>query len=68
LVQFFHTSYTLPSGNDPDEAAERSAGRIWDEINAPNLRENILPTRERARLILGKDSDHAVETVRLRKV
>ena len=33
-----------------DEAAERTAEAIWDTINGPNLRENILPTRERAHL------------------
>ncbi|MDH3002672.1 type I pantothenate kinase [Pasteurella multocida] len=44
-----------------------TAGRIWDEINGLNLRENILPTRERANLILTKGTDHAVELVRLRK-
>jgi type I pantothenate kinase len=33
-----------------------------------NLRENILPTRERARLILRKGEDHSVEEVRLRKI
>src|SRR5713101_1294835 len=51
-----------------DEAAERVAGEIWDTINGPNLRENILPTRERAHLILVKGPDHAVETIRLRKL
>ena len=44
------------------------AGQIWDEINGPNLRENILPTRERAHLILEKGPDHAVRKIRLRKL
>ena len=30
--------------------------------------QNILPTRGRATLVLTKDSDHAVERVRLRKL
>lgn len=51
-----------------DEAAEQEAGRLWDEINGPNLRDNILPTRERADLVLVKGADHAVERVRLRKL
>jgi type I pantothenate kinase len=50
-----------------DEAAEK-ARSIWGEINGPNLRENILPTRERARLILRKGAGHSVEEVRLRKL
>jgi type I pantothenate kinase len=49
------------------EAIE-TAERIWREINLPNLRENIEPTRERAHLVLEKDSTHLVENVRLRQV
>jgi type I pantothenate kinase len=51
-----------------DEEAVRTAGEIWDAINGPNLHENILPTRERGRLILRKGPDHAVQSVRLRKL
>jgi type I pantothenate kinase len=51
----------------PAEAAE-TASRLWTSINLVNLRENILPTRERAHLILEKGRDHAVRRVRLRKL
>lgn len=51
-----------------DDAAERTAGIIWDTINGPNLRENILPTRERAHLVLVKGGDHRVDEVWLRKL
>ncbi|MBM7785909.1 type I pantothenate kinase [Tenggerimyces flavus] len=44
------------------------AGQIWDSINGPNLEQNILPTRGRARLVLHKAVDHTVTRVRLRKV
>lgn len=44
------------------------AESIWDEINGPNLRQNIKPTRDRATLVLRKGPDHAVTRVRLRKV
>src|SRR5690606_38367004 len=40
----------------------------WDAINLPNLRDNILPTRSRADLILRKGSRHAIERVELRKL
>ena len=50
-----------------DEAAA-FANRVWEEINGVNLRENILPTRERANLILEKGADHRVERVRLKKL
>ena len=50
-----------------EEAVERSSA-IWHEINEKNLNENILPTRERAHLILGKSKDHSVKSVMLRKI
>ncbi len=34
------------------------ASSIWYEINLPNLRQNILPTREAAHLVLKKSADH----------
>ena len=50
-----------------DDEAVATAEGIWDSINAPNLRENILPTRSRATLVLQKGPDHTVQHVRLRK-
>ena len=49
------------------EEAIEVARAIWRDINGINLRENILPTRERADLILEKGRDHRVTAVRLRK-
>jgi len=69
-----HTAFKDPSSyfhryaGLSDEDATETAGRIWAEINEPNLVKNILPTRERADLILRKARDHAVEEVRLRKL
>ncbi len=51
-----------------DDEAIAKAGSIWDSINAPNLLENILPTRGRATLVLTKGADHSVQHVRLRKL
>ncbi|HEX7779523.1 MAG TPA: type I pantothenate kinase [Vicinamibacterales bacterium] len=48
--------------------AKATAHEIWRTINGVNLRENIEPTRERARLILEKDSAHQVRRVRLRRI
>ncbi|MBI4886476.1 MAG: type I pantothenate kinase [Acidobacteria bacterium] len=59
---YFHRYADLTA----DEAAD-TARAIWRSINLVNLRENVLPTRERAHLILEKGRDHAVRTVRLRK-
>ncbi len=55
------------AGLSDDEAREKALS-IWNEINGVNLRENILPTRTRALLILEKGADHSVEEVRLRKL
>ena len=41
---------------------------IWTRINLVNLHENILPTRQRADLILKKREDHMVEEVSLRRL
>lgn len=51
------------------EAAEAmaTAESFWENINLPNLNENILPTLSRATLVLRKGSNHAVERVLLRK-
>jgi type I pantothenate kinase len=51
-----------------DEEAVEKALSIWNEINGVNLRENILPTRTRAHLILEKSRDHAIRQVKLRKL
>lgn len=51
-----------------DAEAVAMALRIWDEINEVNLRENVLPTRDRADLILEKAERHSVQRVRLRKL
>ena len=50
------------------EEATEKAHSIWRQINGPNLRDNIQPTRERAQLILRKGTGHSVEEVRLRKL
>jgi len=51
-----------------DKEAEDTARSIWNRINLPNLRENILPTRPRADLVLTKGSQHSIEEVALRKL
>ena len=51
-----------------DEEATIRASEIWDAVNAPNLEQNIAPTRSRATIILRKGPGHAVETVHLRKL
>jgi type I pantothenate kinase len=50
-----------------DEAVETANG-LWNGINLPNLRDNIVPTRQRASLILRKGASHRIEEVALRRL
>ena len=61
-------SYFHSYANLSDVEAQRTARRIWRSINAINLKRNIKPTRERARLILKKGDNHLVEQIQLRKL
>src|SRR6516162_9370264 len=60
---YFHRYATLS-----DAQAVETATAIWTRINLLNLRENILPTRQRADLILKKVESHLVEEVALRRL
>jgi type I pantothenate kinase len=51
-----------------DAEAAQTATSIWTRINLVNLHENILPTRQRAGLILRKNESHLVEEVALRRL
>jgi type I pantothenate kinase len=51
-----------------EDATREFANSVWNQVNRGNLRENIAPTRGRAHLVLEKNSDHAIERVRLRKL
>ena len=44
------------------------AAEVWETINSPNLRDNIMPTRARATVVLRKGPDHTVDWVRIRKL
>lgn len=59
---YFHRYASLS-----DLQARRMALRIWREINEVNLQQNILPTRERASLIVYKGTKHEVQALHLRK-
>ena len=61
-ASYFHRYAEMPY-----EDALARANEIWRTINLPNLLENIQPTRSRAKLVLKKGKQHAVESVLLRK-
>jgi len=60
---YFHRYSRL---SDADAIA--TATSIWSRINLVNLHENILPTRQRADLILKKGESHLVGEVAMRRL
>lgn len=62
-ASFFHKYADMNT-----EESIQMAHQIWNEINKPNLVQNILPTRYRADLILEKGSHHFVKNVKVRKI
>lgn len=60
---YFHHYAALPR-----EQALEVASQIWRDINLRNLRENIVPTRARANLVMRKGPDHRVEEILLRTI
>lgn len=61
-------SYFHKYASYPESELIEFANKVWDEINLPNLEQNILPTRFRAHLILEKSENHLVRGVRIRKI
>ena len=61
-------SYFHRYSNLSDEEARETAAGIWKRINLVNLHENILPTRQRAHLILNKIASHQIDEVALRRL
>ena len=61
-------SYFHRYANISDDEAMKVATSIWSRINLANLHDNILPTRQRADLILRKGESHLVEEVALRRL
>jgi type I pantothenate kinase len=60
----YFNRYSLVSEKEALSIAEG----LWRNTNLKNLRQNILPSRPRADLILQKGENHLVETVGLRKI
>lgn len=73
-MKHYDAVYAWPGGHPLAGHALRGTGHAnvhlerRDEINMPNLVENVMPTKHRATLVLRKGADHAVESVQLRKV
>lgn len=74
FLTFRHTAFHDPKSHFhrysllSDDEAIATATAIWERTNHANLKENILPTRPRATLILKKGGDHVIEDVQLRRL
>ena len=73
FMKFRETAFKYPDSffysisQMPENEAKATALNVWKDINSQNLHKNILPTRERAHLILHKSKNHRVDYVKLRK-
>lgn len=61
-------SYFRKYASVSEGEALQMAERLWSRINLTNLRENVLPTRRRADLVLRKGRSHLIEEVSLRRL
>jgi type I pantothenate kinase len=61
-------SYFRRYAEKTEMEAMKTALSLWYGINLVNLRDNVLPTRQRATLILKKGPEHGIETVSLRRL
>ena len=61
------TNFFFPYTQIPVAEAVAGARRVWETVNLPNLTDYILPTRERADLILHKAMGHGINEIWLRK-
>ncbi len=74
VMNFYDSSFQQPTSyfhfltKKSRSEVEKFAERVWNETNELNLIENILPFKDRARLILKKGENHCVERVYLRKL
>ncbi|WP_413476121.1 type I pantothenate kinase [Latilactobacillus fuchuensis] len=61
------TNYYYPYAISDRASAFKMARRVWRDINLRNLNDYILPTRNRADVILHKTKHHVIDKVFLRK-
>ena len=60
-------NYYYQLANDDRQKAIEMAKNVWKTINLKNLHEYILPTRQRADLIIHKSENHYIDKVFLKK-
>ncbi|MGY3724643.1 pantothenate kinase [Granulicatella balaenopterae] len=66
-AKFQPENYYYQLANDDRQKAVKMAKNVWKTINLKNLHEYILPTRQRADLIIHKSENHYIDKVFLKK-
>lgn len=61
------TNYYYPLSHHDREHAFNVARDVWERVDLPNLEQYILPTRNRADVILHKTENHFIDRVYLKK-
>lgn len=61
------SNYYYKIAHTDRQKAIENARNVWQEINLPNLKENIKPTKTRADLIVHKTHNHRIDKILLRK-
>ena len=61
------TNYYYEYANGPREEALQFARQVWKDVNLQNLTEFILPTKNRADVVLHKTVNHMIDEISLRK-
>ncbi|MCI5775548.1 MAG: type I pantothenate kinase [Aerococcus sp.] len=60
-------NYYYEMGNMTSEAQDAYISEVWENINLPNLEQFILPTRNRAEILIHKQADHYVDSLWIKK-
>ena len=66
-AKFQPENYYYQLANEDRQKAVEMAKNVWKTINLKNLHEYILPTRQRADLIIHKSENHYIDKVFLKK-
>ena len=61
------TSYYYAFKDMNEDELYQLAKSVWDNINGKNLHEHILPTKQKADIIIKKASDHSIQEVRIKE-
>lgn len=60
-------NYYYEMGNMSSEAQDEYISGVWENINLPNLEQFILPTRNRAEILIHKQENHYVDSLWIKK-